>query len=127
MSATHPVPVAAAVIERNGLYLICQRPAGKRHEGLWEFPGGKCDEGETLEAALIRELREELGLERVSVGPLIHAQGDPGAPYLVSFLSVTIEGDPRCLEHGALAWVRRDELDHYELSPSDRAFVAQLP
>ena len=68
-SAHRPlIAVVAAVISRGNLYLLCQRPAGKPHAGLWEFPGGKVRDGETYAAALERELSEELGLRVASVG-----------------------------------------------------------
>jgi len=70
------IPVIAAVIVRGGRYLVGQRPDGKRHGGLWEFPGGKLDPGETLLHAARRELGEELGMGAVSVGEILYSASD---------------------------------------------------
>lgn len=118
--------VIAAVIEREGRLLLCQRPAGKRHAGLWEFPGGKFLPGESVLAAAQRELDEELGVEATAAGDLLLAVPDPGSAFVVEFYRVEIAGDPTPLEHAALAWVRPEELAGYPLAPSDRAFVERL-
>ncbi|RYE87312.1 MAG: (deoxy)nucleoside triphosphate pyrophosphohydrolase, partial [Myxococcales bacterium] len=80
--------VVAAVIERDGLLLVGQRPAHKHHGGLWEFPGGKVEPGETPAEALARELHEELGLTDVQVGPELHRHDDPTRPLTLLFLRV---------------------------------------
>ena len=116
----------AAVIEREGRYLVCQRPLHKRHGGLWEFPGGKLEPGEGDDAAARRELREELGVQVTLVGTELHAVRDPGSPFLIAFVPVRIAGEPVCLEHSALAWATVGELADYELAPSDRRFVQWL-
>jgi mutator protein MutT len=115
--------VLAAVVERDGRLLLARRPSGKRHAGLWEFPGGKFLPGETPLEAARRELSEELGVEAVALGALLQAIPDPGSPFLIEFHSVEIRGEPQALEHEALAWVLPDELPLYSLAPSDRAFV----
>lgn len=115
--------VLAAVVERDGRLLLARRPAGKRHAGLWEFPGGKFLPGETPLAAARRELSEELGVEAVALGALLHAEPDPGSPFVIEFHGVEIRGEPQALEHEALAWVLPHELPLYPLAPSDRAFV----
>jgi mutator protein MutT len=118
--------VIAAVIERGGRLLLARRPAGKRHAGLWEFPGGKFLPGEsTLEAAR-RELAEELGVAALSVGDRLLAVADPGTPYLVELHRVEIAGEPAPLEHDALAWAAPAELSGYALAPSDRVFAEHL-
>jgi 8-oxo-dGTP diphosphatase len=118
--------VLAAVIERERRALLARRPPGKRHAGLWEFPGGKFLPGETPLAAAQRELAEELGVEAVSIGPLLEAVPDPGSRFVVEFYPVEVHGEPIALEHDALAWVLPDELPLYSLAPSDRAFAESL-
>lgn len=117
------IRVVAAVVERDGRLLLCRRPAGKRHAGLWEFPGGKLHPGETVEDAVRRELAEELGVEVLAVGERLLAVPDPGSAFLVELYPVKISGEPQALEHEALGWFKPEELAGLELAPSDRAFV----
>jgi mutator protein MutT len=117
------VRVLAAVIEDTGRFLDCQRPPHKRHGGLWEFPGGKLEVGETDFDAIRRELREELGVIAVSLGRELCAIHDPGSSYLIVFVEVTIEGTPACLEHTALRWCPATEFADLPLAPSDHRFV----
>jgi 8-oxo-dGTP diphosphatase len=118
-----PVEVVAAVVRRDQEYLVCLRPAHKRHGGLWEFPGGKLDPGESLAEAARRELHEELAVEVVRVGPVLHRAHDPGSPFTIRFVEVEIRGDPVALEHDALVWAAPDGLLDLPLAPGDRAFV----
>ena len=118
--------VLAAVIERDGRYLICQRPAHKRHGSLWEFPGGKLEPGETLLQAARRELREELGLQATRVGTARLSITDPGSHFVVCFVDVQVEGEPALLEHSALDWLGSSELLNLPLAPSDRLFAEHL-
>ena len=118
--------VVAAVIERDGRLLIGQRPAHKHHGGLWEFPGGKVEPGETLAAALARELHEELGLTDVTVGPELHRHVDPARPLTLLFLRVETGGLPAALEHSALAWLDPHAPLTRPLAPADLALVAML-
>jgi 8-oxo-dGTP diphosphatase len=118
--------VVAAVVERGGRLLLCRRPAGKRHAGLWEFPGGKFLPGESPLDAARRELCEELGVEVVAAGGLLFAVADPGSPFVLEFHRVEIAGDPALLEHDALAWAAPEELAAYPLAPGDRAFADHL-
>lgn len=117
------VRVIAAVIEREGRFLACQRPAHKRHGGLWEFPGGKCESGESDLDAARRELREELGVDVVGVGPPIFSIRDDGSPFLIAFIPAEIAGEPRALEHSRLDWYSSRELSRLTMAPSDRAFL----
>jgi mutator protein MutT len=115
--------VLAAVIERDGNYLVCQRPAHKRHGSLWEFPGGKVEAGETHFQAARRELAEELDVRVLSVAAAIFAVADPGSEFLIEFVPTTIDGSPKCLEHTDLKWMSLPDLPSLELAPSDRRFV----
>src|SRR5680860_901004 len=98
------IRVLASVICRDNRLLVCQRPPEKRHAGLWEFPGGKVEEGETNLEAARRELLEELAVNVTGVGPVVFSAQDPGSEFVIEFLPVEIEGDPECLEHQALTW-----------------------
>jgi 8-oxo-dGTP diphosphatase len=118
--------VVAAVIERDGRLLVGQRPAHKQHGGLWEFPGGKVEPGETPAAALARELHEELGLTDVEVGPELHRHTDPARPLTLLFLRVATAGDPAPLEHSALAWIDPTAPLSLPLAPADQAFVESV-
>lgn len=115
--------VLAAVIERDGNFLVCQRPAHKRHGSLWEFPGGKLEAGETSFQAARRELAEELAVNVLSVGPALFAIADPGSEFLIEFVPTTIHGSPRRLEHMDLRWMPLLDLPLLDLAPSDRRFV----
>ncbi|MBW3630217.1 MAG: NUDIX domain-containing protein [Gemmatimonadetes bacterium] len=117
------VRVVASVIEREGKILVCERPAHKRHGGLWEFPGGKVENGESDFEAVQRELSEELGVDVTEVGPVRFSVADPGSHFLIEFLPVSIVGQPQCLEHAALDWFREDELLELPLAPSDRHYL----
>jgi 8-oxo-dGTP diphosphatase len=115
--------VLAAVIERDGKYLVCQRPAHKRHGSLWEFPGGKMEGGETHLEAAARELAEELDVTVLSVGSVLFAIADPGSDFLIEFVPTTILGSPSCHEHMDLKWMLLLDLPSLDLAPSDRRFV----
>ena len=120
-------PVVAAVIQREGRYLVCQRPADKRHGGLWEFPGGKVHEGESLGEAVERELREELRLTTLSVGAVPRfAAPDPASSFLILFLDTEAAGEPHPIEHQALGWFPPGELSRLPLAPSDLRFVEEI-
>ena len=118
--------VLAAVVRRDDRYLICQRPAHKRHGGLWEFPGGKLEPGETHAHAARRELADELDVAVQTVGTLLFSVADPGSQFVIEFVPVTIDGEPRCIEHSALQWLPLDQLPALDLAPSDRRFVEFL-
>lgn len=120
------VRVVAAVICRGQRFLVCRRPFHKRHGGLWEFPGGKCEAGESDLDAVARELREELGVNTKAVGPPIFEIRDGSALFLIVFLNVDIDGPPRCLEHIEIGWHTREELMEIGLAPSDRRFAEFL-
>lgn len=117
------IRVLAAVAQRDDTYLVCQRPLNKRHGGLWEFPGGKCEPGETDDQAMARELDEELGVRVLQVGSPVFEVRDPQSPFLIAFLPVTLMGEPSCIEHIALRWEPLARLSKLALAPSDRLFV----
>jgi len=123
---TDPIPVLAAVIERQGRFLLCRRPPQKRHGDLWEFPGGKIETDETISRAAARELKEELRLTVRSVGEVLLKVPDPASGYLICFTTVETEGEPVLLEHTELAWVERKSLLGLDLAPSDLAFCRHL-
>jgi mutator protein MutT len=116
--------VIASVIEREGRLLLCQRPPEKRHGGLWEFPGGKLEPGESAFDAASRELAEELGIRVTAVDDIEFSVNDPGSAFIIEFARVRIEGEPQCLEHSALAWVAPAELPDYALAPGDACYAA---
>lgn len=130
MSADRPetelVRVLAAVCRRDGSYLVCRRPRHKRHGGLWEFPGGKLEAGESLFDAAVRELDEELGVRATHVGDVVFSRYDPGSPFLIEFVDVAFTGEPRPLEHEEVRWVAPGALLALDLAPSDRAFAEWL-
>ena len=121
---------AVALIDRDGRVLLAQRPAGKRMAGLWEFPGGKIETGETPEAALIRELGEELGIDTAEscLAPLTFASHSYDDFHLLMLVYVCRKwsGTPRPLERGELAWVRASRLRDYDMPPADIPLIPVL-
>ena len=120
------IRVLAAVIRRDGRWLVCRRPAHKRHGGLWEFPGGKLEPGESLLDAATRELDEELGVVVTRVGERLFSRHDEGSPFVIECVAVDIAGEPVAREHEELRWATLAELASLALAPSDAAFVAEL-
>ncbi len=119
------ISVVAAIIRRQNRVLLARRPDHKRHGGLWEFPGGKIDEGETDVDAVTRELLEEFGVETVSVGKVVYECRDPGSPFLVRFLDVGIRGRPEPTEHTDIDWFEPESLPTVRLAPCDARFVSE--
>jgi 8-oxo-dGTP diphosphatase len=118
--------VVAAVIEKEGAYLVCRRPLHKRHGGLWEFPGGKIEKGESFLDAARRELREELAMHATAESGLRFSVLDQASGYVINFVDIKAEGEPKLLEHMALAWMSAVELKELNLAPSDRKFVDHI-
>jgi 8-oxo-dGTP diphosphatase len=121
---------AAALVDVDGRVLIARRPEGKAMAGLWEFPGGKVHDGETPEAALIRELAEELGIDtRAScLAPVAFAShGYDDFHLLMPLYACRVwQGTPRALEHAALTWVAPARLRDYPMPPADEPLIAVL-
>ena len=122
------VEVSAGLLFRAGQLLIAQRHADAHLGGLWEFPGGKREAGESFEQCLIRELQEELGVT-VQVGSLFesveHAYVEK-AVHLKFFLCQLISGEPKALGCAAVRWVTRDELRQFEFPAADAGLLARL-
>lgn len=128
----HPLllVVAAALTDAEGRVLVQQRPAGAAMAGLWEFPGGKIEPGETPEAALVRELDEELGIavDPGTLAPLTFASAALGGRHLLLLLYLcrTWQGEPRALEAAALRWCVPSALRDLAMPPADLPFIAVL-
>ena len=122
--------VACALLDTDNRILIAQRPEGKSLAGLWEFPGGKVDPGESPEEALIRELREELGVETKTacLAPLTFASHAYPDFHLLMPLYVCRRwsGMPQSREGQALKWVRAKALRDYPMPPADEPLIAPL-
>jgi len=129
MTATMMV-VAAALVDADGRILVQQRPPGRALAGLWEFPGGKIEPGETPEAALVRELREELAIDvtEACLAPACFASAPLDDRHLLLLLYVCRKwsGVPVALEATALRWVRPVELHALAMPPADRPLIGLL-
>lgn len=122
------VEVVAALVREGGRFLICQRPADKKRALLWEFPGGKMEPGESLEAALRRECQEELDV-CLDVGPLytsvLHRY--PDIHIRLSLYEARIASGALTLkEHAAIRWITAAEIDNYPFCPADKDILAAL-
>ncbi|MDO5641335.1 MAG: (deoxy)nucleoside triphosphate pyrophosphohydrolase [Paracoccus sp. (in: a-proteobacteria)] len=121
---------AVALIDADGRILLAQRPEGKSMAGLWEFPGGKVEPGETPEAALIRELHEELGVDTHSscLAPLTFASHGYDDFHLLMplFICRRWRGIARPLEGQRLAWVSAADLGDYPMPPADLPLIAVI-
>jgi len=122
--------VAAALVDRDGRLLVQQRPEGKPMAGLWEFPGGKLELGETPEAALIRELSEELAIDvdHACLAPACFASDTLGDKHLLLLLYVCRKwrGTPVAQHATALRWVRPVELHALDMPPADTPLIGLL-
>lgn len=128
MKTSKAIEVVAALIWRGGRLLICQRPSHKARGLLWEFVGGKVEDGETLSEALVRECREELDVTLAVGAPFAEVTHSyPDLTVHLTLLHAEIaSGEPKLLEHNALAWVEPSELDRYDFCPADRVFVEKI-
>ena len=120
--------VVAALIYREDRFMICRRPEGKARAGMWEFVGGKAEQGESLEEALVRECKEEIGVT-VSVGePYMTVEYDyPDIPvHLTLFRATVKEGTPTPMENNAIRWITPAEIPSYVFCPADKPIIKRL-
>ena len=121
---------AVALVDADDRILLARRPAGKSMAGLWEFPGGKLRDGETPEAALIRELREELAIDTVEscLAPIAFASHTYDDFHLLMplFVCRVWTGTPQPREGQELTWVRPRDMSKYPMPPADKPLVAML-
>jgi 8-oxo-dGTP diphosphatase len=120
--------VVAALIFDGDRFLICQRPSHKKRGLLWEFVGGKVEAGETKEAALIRECREELDV-KIQVGDLFlrvdHEYPDITVRLFLYYASI-LEGEPKLLEHNDIRWITPGEISQYDFCPADDQILQKI-
>lgn len=119
--------VTAAVVERDGAFLVTRRLRGTHLEGFWEFPGGKCAPGESHAACLEREMLEELDVE-VTIGEKIlsTAHDYPERTVELHFFSCVLKGEPRPLLGQEMLWVRRQDLRSLAFPPADDELIQRL-
>ena len=120
--------VCGVITDEQGRFLACKRPVGKHLGGMWEFPGGKIDAGESPETALVRELQEELGVHaRVgdALDPVIWAY-DRATIRLLPFLCTLVGGELKAIEHEELRWCAARDFDSLEWAEADLPILAQI-
>ena len=122
------VEVVSALIWQGDKFMICQRPVHKARGLLWEFVGGKVEQGETKEQALIRECQEELAVT-LSVGDVfmdvVHEYPDLTV-HLMLFNATMVEGEPQKLEHNDIKWITPSEISNYEFCPADEEILKKI-
>jgi mutator protein MutT len=127
--AARPAPliVSAAVIERDGRYLVTRRQRGVHLEGFWEFPGGKCEPGESLQECLRRELQEELGTDALPGDELLAVSHDYAARTIeLHFIACRLIGTPTPRLGQEMRWVTAAELGRMNFPPADAELIALL-
>jgi 8-oxo-dGTP diphosphatase len=122
--------VAAALVDAEGRVLLQRRAPGRAMAGLWEFPGGKVEQGELPEAALVRELREELGIETdaAALAPACFASAPVGGRHMILLLYLcrSWRGEPQPLDASALEWQAPADMTPADMPPADRPLIAML-
>jgi mutator protein MutT len=126
-SAPQRIVVTAAVIAHDDAFLVTRRPSGVHLEGYWEFPGGKCEPGESYVASLEREIAEELGAG-VTVGHELFATTHAYADRVVElhFFACRLKGRPRAVLGQEMRWVSREELSSLSFPPADEELIRKL-
>ena len=122
------VEVVAALIWKNNKFMICQRPAHKARGLLWEFVGGKVEQGETKEQALIRECREKLAVMLAvddEFMDVVHEYPDLTV-HLTLFNANIAEGEPQKLEHNDIKWITPSEIPNYDFCPADKEILSKI-
>ena len=121
------IEVVAAILHRDGFYFTTQRGYGE-FEGMWEFPGGKIEPGESQEVALKREIQEELGVDIIIEKPLCTTEYDYPSFHLTMhcYLCSVKSGDIELREHKSACWLRSEELGSVEWLPADKDVISQL-
>jgi mutator protein MutT len=121
------IVVTAAVIEEKGRYFVTRRHKGTHLEGFWEFPGGKCEPGESLSECLRRELREEIGVDATVGDELFTVTHDyPDRRVELHFLSCVLLGAPIAVLGQEMRWVARADLRSLDFPPADEELIAKL-
>ena len=126
--ASLPLIVTAGIVCRDNEVLITRRPGGSRHEGMWEFPGGKLDPGESPAEGLKRELKEELDLD-VEVGDIfevVYHQYDWGPVLILAYLCRPLGSEIRNIEVSDHRWVLPADIDGYDILPADRPIIERI-
>lgn len=120
--------VTAGLVWNNGKVLITRRPEGSHLSGYWEFPGGKQENGETLEACLEREIEEELGMKIEAGSPLLTVdhEYETRTVSLHFFVCHWLSGKPRALQGQEMKWVEPHQLPHFRFPPPDRKLIEML-
>ena len=122
-----PIVVTAAIVENAGRYLLTRRQKGVHLEGYWEFPGGKCNAGEALEACLRRELREELAVDAIVGREIFSVTHEyPERTVELHFLECRLRGEPSPQLGQEMRWVPRAELKTLEFPPADAELIKML-
>lgn len=119
-----PTKVSAAMIKDGDKILLCQRPKGKRHELLWEFPGGKIEPNETEEDCIIREIQEELDVTLGNLKRLTTIQADDVS--ITYFEATIISGELKMIEHNDIKWVNKKEIINFNLCPNDKLMTEKI-